>query len=101
MKKNIFLLILAVLLISVVVAGCAGRDTGSPPTQGDTNGAVDAGELVESRCARCHNLSQVHQIRDKDSWPGIVSTMIGKSPGLLSENEKEAVIEYLQENYGR
>ena len=95
MKALLFIL-LALLL---VLPGC-GNGQESAGEEG-ANTAVSGQELVESRCINCHNLDKIYQVRDKDQWQGIVEEMIGLSPGLLNNMEKEEVVLFLQENYGQ
>lgn len=101
-----FFVFLLFFLLTAANGGCgARRETPAPPPPPPReeparpeSSPVTA--LVEERCARCHDLNRVYRTRKKEAWPGIVTRMAGMSPGLLSEEEQELVVRYLQENYG-
>lgn len=109
-KKNskcmMFLLVLAALLL---VAGCnSGSQPTEPPAQNGPGAeepaeqvSANAEALVEDRCARCHNLDRVYRERDAELWPDIVTDMVKKSPGLLTDEEYGIVVEFLQKNYAK
>lgn len=90
MIKKIILFLFMTAITAAVSVGCGSGD--STPLDGAT--------LVQQRCARCHTLERVEQEYERDRWPGIVTEMIQRSPGLLNEEEYDIVVEYLQENYG-
>jgi hypothetical protein len=106
MNKYFFAFLLLFLLTSVA-GGCGTRREASPPPPPAREEPVKrepepspVTALVEERCVRCHDLTRVYRIRKKEAWPGIVTRMAGMSPGLLSAQEQELVVRYLQENYG-
>lgn len=107
-KLSLFMLFLA--LLALLLTGCGGRAPAQPPAQPPVqNGSEPVEEptpekavaLIETLCIRCHNLNRVYQERDKELWPDIVTRMVNKSPGLLTNEEYSLVVEYLQENYGK
>lgn len=107
MKKSFFTYLLLTFILLSTIAGCGPRrETPAPPPPAVTE--PQRGEqqpsplaaLVEERCSRCHDLNRVYRTRDQDSWPGIVTRMVQLSPGLLSAEEQEQVVRYLQENFG-
>jgi cytochrome c2 len=100
--KNKCIIILIVVVIIMTFSGCGGSKNVQPPAEppAQEEPLSDGQLLVESRCASCHNLQQVYRSRAKDAWPGIVDRMIGKSPGLLNNDERNQVMDFLQENYG-
>ncbi len=57
-------------------------------------------ELVESRCALCHDLERVTAAkRHKSDWPGVVANMFDRF-GLSAPDEANAISAYLAANYG-
>lgn len=53
--------------------------------------------IVQDRCSRCHGLMRVERRSGQDAvwWERTVDRMIGKQSGLLNEQERETVIDYL------
>lgn len=106
--RLILSMVVIVLLLSASF-GCVENTDKTP--NGDNNvhneenpiedNPLDAEYLIENNCASCHNLNRVYVIKSKDQWPIIIDRMIGKSPGLLNEEEYSIVVEYLQENYSQ
>ncbi len=106
MKKTSVLVGLGMaLLLIFVFAGCEPDGPYEEPEE-EEHEEVEEGEplsgeaLIEDRCTRCHGLDRVYVERREGSWRGIVESMVDKSPGLLDDEEFDAVVEYLQENYG-
>jgi mono/diheme cytochrome c family protein len=57
-------------------------------------------ELVETRCALCHDLERVTAAkRQKREWPGVVANMFDRF-GLSAPDEASAISSYLAANYG-
>jgi cytochrome c5 len=57
-------------------------------------------ELVETRCALCHDLERVTAAkRQKREWPGVVANMFDRF-GLSAPDEARAISSYLAANYG-
>jgi mono/diheme cytochrome c family protein len=77
-----------------------GAGAGQRSARG-TGVAEGAGkELVESNCARCHDLSFVTESRyTAEEWKNVVNDMISRG-ALLSDDETAVVVPYLAENYG-
>lgn len=114
--QKVKMLFLIFALVVLTVFGCGGNQKNeetksqeaAPEIQNqdaektvDTEAALDAQLLIETRCISCHTLDRVYIERPTGQWPNIVSRMVSKSPGLLDEAEFEVVVEYLQKNYGR
>lgn len=109
MKFKLFVVFVLVLFV-LAISGCAGTDDPAPPadTPGeDTPGEgtpgedspIDAKALIDTNCAQCHGLSTVYRDKDKDKWPNIVANMAQRARYNFSEEEVDAMTEYLQENY--
>jgi hypothetical protein len=96
MKKKFLQIWLLILLLTVITSGCGGGQDVSPPG----GEVLEPKSLIEARCTRCHGLDNVYKTINSDEWPGIVDRMMQIAPRLLDEAEKEAVVKYLQENYG-
>jgi len=106
--KKLSIYLLAVTIFAFLVTGCGSSAPAQPPAQppvetpAENDPALEeAAALVAGRCARCHTLDQVYRERDAQLWPGIVTRMVSLSPGLLTDDEYNLVVEYLQENYGK
>ena len=117
MKRMLMVLLLITLLI--VIVGCAsdtadepaGDDpaedvaadepTDDPADEEEDYAAVDedldAVALIADNCTSCHGDAQIYRDRNTDRWPGIVSSMAARTS--LTEDETEASLVYLQENY--
>ncbi len=98
--RRIFFWFALLILALFIAAGCGGKNV-SPGSQPEPEPAPDGKKLVETRCVRCHNLSQATRAQSREKWPETVQQMIQKSPGLLTESETAAVVLYLQENHSR
>ena len=71
-----------------------------PPAKPITLAAGAGKELVETRCALCHDLERVTAAkRQKRDWPGVVANMFDRS-GLAAPDEASAISSYLAANYG-
>ena len=86
MKKLLLLLFLASGMLLVL---------GAKPAM--TNVSVYGQALVQERCTQCHDLQRVHRRMGQDRawWERTVDRMISKRSGLLNDEEREAVIDYL------
>jgi mono/diheme cytochrome c family protein len=78
--------------------------TSQPIAAAKTNpAALPAGagkELVETRCALCHDLERVTGIpRTAQDWNGIVTNMIGRG-AVASADEARAITTYLTAHFG-
>jgi cytochrome c5 len=57
-------------------------------------------ELVETRCALCHDLERVTAAkRQKSAWPGVVANMFDRF-GLSAPDKAKTIASYLAANYG-
>ena len=92
--RNALFLVLIVFLLGFVLTGCGPAQEPAAPDE-------PAVALIENRCSTCHGLDQIYTERNPEEWPGIVETMLEKSPGLLDDSEFELVVEYLQEYYAK
>jgi cytochrome c5 len=71
-----------------------------PPAKPITLAAGAGKELVETRCALCHDLERVTAAkRQKRDWPGVVANMFDRF-GLAAPDEASAISSYLAANYG-
>jgi len=71
-----------------------------PPAKPITLAAGAGKELVETRCALCHDLERVTAAkRQKREWPGVVANMFYRF-GLAAPDEAGAISSYLAANYG-
>ena len=66
-----------------------------PPTE------FDGESLLQERCNICHNLDRIREAnKTEEEWDATVQRMIGKG-AILNSSEKEALVQYLTENYGK
>ncbi len=88
MKK---MMCVAALVLAVVFA------FGMQPAK--TEQVLEGKQLVEERCmSSCHDLVRVNRAKgskDRAGWERTVDRMIGKRSGLLNNDERVAVLEYL------
>jgi cytochrome c5 len=71
-----------------------------PPAKPITLAPGAGKELVETRCALCHDLERVTAAkRQKREWPGVVANMFDRF-GLAAPDEASAISSYLAANYG-
>ena len=71
-----------------------------PPAKPITLAPGAGKELVETRCALCHDLERVTAAkRQKREWPGVVANMFDRF-GLAAPDEAGAISSYLAANYG-
>ncbi|OEF96519.1 c-type cytochrome [Desulfuribacillus alkaliarsenatis] len=97
--RTVFGLGVVFLLTLLIAVGCNDATVESPTTNGAGDEADTAAlTLIEDNCQSCHTLDQAFRPRAEGQWPQVVDRMIGYSPGLLDDQEREAVIAYLQEN---
>ena len=59
--------------------------------------ALDGAALVKERCTQCHDLMRVERRAGQDRawWERTVERMAGKRTGLLSDAERNAVLDHL------
>jgi len=64
-----------------------------------TLAVFDGRALIQARCGSCHNAARVEQARkDRDGWEDTVRRMVEKG-AQLTEDEEDALIEYLAKTY--
>lgn len=58
---------------------------------------IDGGHLVQERCTQCHDLMRVERRigQDRAWWERTVDRMVGRRSGLLNDEERTAVLDYL------
>jgi len=62
---------------------------------------IDGAALLEDRCSVCHSANKAKQApRSKSDWEKNVNRMIDKG-AQLNEAEKQALVEYLSQTYGK
>ncbi|MDI6795300.1 MAG: hypothetical protein QMD09_00045 [Desulfatibacillaceae bacterium] len=87
MKKSWLALVLA---IGVFIAFGAA--------QGISSQGYDGESLVNARCSQCHGLGRVEaakKVKDRAAWEQTVDRMMSKRAGLLNEDERSAVLDFL------
>ena len=87
MKKSWLALVIA---IGVFIAFGA--------TQGISSQGYDGKSLVNDRCSQCHGLARVEaakKVKDRAAWEQTVDRMMTKKSGLLTEEERKAVLDFL------
>jgi mono/diheme cytochrome c family protein len=61
----------------------------------------DGAALLDQRCSACHNPDRAKQApRSKPEWEKTVSRMIGKG-AQLNDAEKQTLVDYLAQTYGK
>ena len=100
----------AVRYLSTALGPAAGQmPTGALPPGSMGGGATTAKEvklpdgpgrqLVEGRCASCHDLGRVVSIpRTKEEWESVTRNMLGRGPQTTPE-QVQAITDYLTTNF--
>ncbi len=71
------------------------------PTSPPAAPVIDGAALLEDRCSECHSTNKVKQApRSKSDWESNVNRMIQKGANL-SDAEKQALVDYLAQTYGK
>lgn len=71
-----------------------------PPAKPVTLPDGAAKQLVETRCALCHDLERVAAVkRDKQAWPAIVADMVARGAPVTAEDANR-ISDYLAANFG-
>lgn len=107
-------LLAGIAAISLLVA-CAGGPATTPPAPAEEEKptkpaagpevgtelpAGDARALLEERCASCHTLDRVVQVRQsRDEWEQTLDRMITRG-AQLNDEEWELLLDFLSENFG-
>jgi len=112
MRKQMNLILAVLILVGLLVAGCAPAATPAPPaptptevppteTPAPTEAPATPGgkSLVESRCSTCHALGLVEGAKKTEAaWKATVEDMVTKG-AQLNQEQQELVIKYLAETY--
>ncbi|HNS50606.1 MAG TPA: cytochrome c [Anaerolineae bacterium] len=87
-------------LVVGLAAGCGG--SAAPATSAPSQPSpADGAALLQERCSSCHSLSKAtNEAHTQAEWEQIVSTMIGKG-AILTDSEKDVLVEYLAANHGK
>ena len=71
------------------------------PTNPPVEQVIDGAALLEDRCSECHSANKAKQSpRSKSDWESTVTRMIQKGANL-SDVEKQALVDYLAQTYGK
>ena len=57
-------------------------------------------ELIESRCAACHDLTRVTMKRSRDEWDRITNDMVQRGVQVSAE-EVRTIVSYLSAQFGK
>jgi hypothetical protein len=72
-----------------------------PVTAVQPGPSTDGATLLQDRCADCHSPDKVKQRpQSKDQWDRTVSNMISRGANL-NDAEKQALVDYLAQTYGK
>ncbi|HHU31008.1 MAG: cytochrome c [Bacillota bacterium] len=96
LKKGPSLLLVLLFAVVLLLAGCTGRET---PEQKEEVRELSGEELVSTHCNQCHSLDRVTRQREDAEWQEHIKRMLEKSPEMLTEEEYERLLQYLQENF--
>lgn len=95
MKKGLYALIIGLMLVGAM-SGCekqASEKNKKPETIADTK------ELIDVKCSACHFSSRIFEKKQpKKRWVNIVNRMRAMNTDMISKEEMERIINYLQEN---
>jgi hypothetical protein len=100
----VFVLLLFLVLLSLALVGC-GQDGGEKPvatvepTASESETTLSGEQLLQDRCAECHNLGRVESARKTpEQWEKTLQRMVSKGT-RLDEQEFAVLLGYLAENY--
>jgi mono/diheme cytochrome c family protein len=72
-----------------------------PPTLSQPVTNLDGAKLLQDRCADCHSPDKVKdRPQTKDQWNHLVANMINRGANL-NDAEKQALVDYLAQTYGK
>jgi cytochrome c5 len=60
--------------------------------------------LVMAQCAMCHSLDYItmhSEVLDRSGWEKTVGKMINVMGAPINDTDKQAIIDYLTQNYGK
>ncbi len=101
-------LIIGIFLLILVMAGITGCQSTSTqqenaPLETAAPGnlpTIDGATLLEERCSTCHSTDRVKQAqKNQEGWDQTVTRMIKKG-AKLTEEEKNALVDFLAKTYG-
>lgn len=108
---------LTATLVLTAALGCARRqevpeaapavapspDTSESAPPVDTEAVpsdVEGQGLFETKCTQCHTLDRVGKHDPaEEPWPEVVEEMQGKKADWISDEDADAIVEYLEETY--
>lgn len=108
MKKIITMILILLLITGLVLTGCSSTEPEEvPEIQEESTPAIEEGsevellvtDLIESRCTTCHNLETAYKERPLDQWQEVIDRMVDQRGANLNDEEREIVVEYLEDNY--
>ena len=93
------LLVVLVMVMVVVWLGACASDSKPPIEDLTTEEAMVDGEaMLQESCTQCHNLERItSKQKTREEWTQTVDRMIQKGAQVA---DKEAMLDYLAENYG-
>lgn len=107
--------VITMLLTVGLLAACGGTETSQPTVPPKEEAATEIPEAVEpttpphsidseallrQRCSSCHNLNRVtNKTWSQQQWEQNISDMIRRG-ARLNDEEREALVKFLAENYG-
>jgi cytochrome c5 len=75
-------------------------ETASPAQSATATTAIDAAQLLDTRCSACHSANVPKSQRmTREQWDRTVSLMISRG-AQLSDVEKGVLVDYLAKTYG-
>lgn len=111
MRRIVSMLLILLLITGLALTGCGTTETnetpdevleeGTPAMEDGLEVALDVAELIESRCTTCHNLETAYKERPLDKWQEVIDRMVEQQGANLNDEEHEAVVEYLEDNYSQ
>jgi mono/diheme cytochrome c family protein len=105
MRRSVKMLAVSVvafaLLLAAALAACGGETPQEEPTTpaATATGTLDGAALVQDRCTQCHDLARVEgESASAEEWTAIVDNMVARG-AQLDDQERQAVIDYLSEQF--
>ena len=90
------ILVVGVVLSVLGLAACAGQ--AEEPAEVVAEQPADGESMLQDSCTKCHGLDTVTSAqKTRDEWEQTVDRMIQKGADVM---DKEALLDYLAENYG-
>ncbi len=97
MKKtslpNTIFILISGLFLMLAVTGCEQKKSE------DKVVPTDIKKLVEEKCSMCHFSDRIYKDkRSREEWEGVVQKMRTLNPTWISEEEGNAILQYLAKN---